>query len=72
MTAAYEVYGNANMGEGRPFPIVYKEGDMMDGWGRLRALADSPEHIVPGHDPEVLVRYPAPSEPLRGVVARLD
>ena len=62
----------ANMGEGRPFPIVYNVGDMMDGWGRLRALADSPEHIVPGHDPEVLVRYPAPSAALNGIVARLD
>lgn len=62
----------ANMVEGRPFPIVYNVGDMMDGWERLRALADSPEHIIPGHDPEVLARYPAPAEALRGIVARLD
>ncbi|TAN48661.1 MAG: N-acyl homoserine lactonase family protein [Betaproteobacteria bacterium] len=62
----------ANMGENRPFPIVYNVGDMMEGWNRLRALAESPEHIIPGHDPEVLARYPAPSESLRGIVARLD
>jgi glyoxylase-like metal-dependent hydrolase (beta-lactamase superfamily II) len=62
----------ANMGEGRPFPIVYHVGDMVDGWQRLHALADSPEHIIPGHDPAVLARYPAPAEALRGVVARLD
>ncbi len=62
----------ANMEEVRPFPIVYNVGDMMDGWGKLRALADSAEHIIPGHDPEVLKRYPAPSGALQGVVARLD
>lgn len=62
----------ANMVEGRPFPIVHNVGDMMDGWDKLRALADSPEHIIPGHDPEVLARYPAPAEALRGIVARLD
>lgn len=62
----------ANMVEGRPFPIVYNVGDMMDGWEKLRALADTPDHIVPGHDPEVLGRYPAPSEALHGIVARLD
>lgn len=62
----------ANIGEGRPFPIVYNVGDMMDGWGNLRTLADSPEHIIPGHDPEVLARYPAPSAALHGIVVRLD
>lgn len=62
----------ANMGEGRPFPIVYNVGDMMEGWSRLRALADSPEHVIPGHDPLVLARYPAPSPALEGIVARLD
>ena len=37
-----------------------------------RALADSTEHIIPGHDPAVLERYPAPSGDLQGVVGRLD
>ena len=62
----------ANMDEGRPFPIVYNVGDMMDGWGKLLELAASPAHIVPGHDPLVLERYPAPREELAGIVARLD
>ena len=62
----------ANMGEARPFPIVYNVGDMIEGWGKLRLLADSPAHIVPGHDPLVLERYPAPREELAGIVARLD
>lgn len=62
----------ANMGEGRPFPIVYNVADMMEGWGKLRALADSPAHVIPGHDPLVLERYPAPAKELQGIVARLD
>jgi len=62
----------ANMGEGRPFPIVYSVGDMIEGWDKLRELADSPEHIIPGHDPLVLERYPPPSKELTGIVVRLD
>jgi glyoxylase-like metal-dependent hydrolase (beta-lactamase superfamily II) len=62
----------ANMDQARPFPIVYNVADMMEGWGRLRALADSDAHVVPGHDPLVLERYPAPSGELQGIVARLD
>ena len=62
----------ANMGEGRPFPIVYNVGDMMEGWRKIGALADSPAHIVPGHDPLVLERYPAASEALNGIVVQLD
>jgi hypothetical protein len=62
----------ANMEQARPFPIVYSVGDMVQGYRRLLALADSPGHIIPGHDPLVLERYPAPDAPLEGIVARLD
>jgi glyoxylase-like metal-dependent hydrolase (beta-lactamase superfamily II) len=62
----------ANMDQGRPFPIVWSLDDVFAGFRRLRALADSPEHIIPGHDPLVLERYPAPATELAGIVARLD
>ncbi len=62
----------ANMGETRPFPIVWSVADMVDGYRRLRSLADSPQHIIPGHDPLVLERYPAPAAEMGGIVARLD
>jgi len=62
----------ANMEQVRPFPIVYSVIDMVRGYERLRALAESPAHIIPGHDPLVLERYPAPAAALQGVVARLD
>lgn len=49
-----------NMDAGLPYPIVFHVGDMVAGWDTVRRLADSPQHIVPGHDPDVLRRYPAP------------
>ncbi len=62
----------ANMEQVRPFPIVYNVADMVEGYARLRSLADAPGRIIPGHDPLVLERFPAPSGALQGVVARLD
>lgn len=62
----------ANMEGPAPFPIVYHLGDMVEGYDKLRSLAESPAHVVPGHDPLVLERYPAPKDELAGVVARLD
>jgi glyoxylase-like metal-dependent hydrolase (beta-lactamase superfamily II) len=62
----------ANMNEQRPFPIVFDVGRMLEGYRRLRELADSPELIVPGHDPLVMQRYSAPEPELKGIVVRLD
>ncbi len=57
---------------GRCFGTVYDVAAALEGYDRLRALADSAAHIVPGHDPLVMARYPPASEALRGVAARLD
>jgi glyoxylase-like metal-dependent hydrolase (beta-lactamase superfamily II) len=62
----------ANMEQIRPFPIVWSVADMVDGYAKLRSLADSPAHIIPGHDPLVMQRYPAPSKALEGIAVRLD
>ena len=51
-----------NMDRARPFPIVHNVEDMLAGYGRLAAAADSPDHIVPGHDPMVMRRYPLCNE----------
>ena len=45
---------------------------MLEGYRKLRRLAPDDSHIIPGHDPEVLRRYPAPSPDLEGIVARVD
>ena len=62
----------ANMDQERPFPIVYNLGDMLAGYRTLDALAESHEHVIPGHDPLVLQRYPAAAKGLEGWVVRLD
>jgi glyoxylase-like metal-dependent hydrolase (beta-lactamase superfamily II) len=62
----------ANLEQARPYPIVYNVGDMLEGFETVKRLAESPAHIVPGHDPLVMTRYPAPNEALKGWVVRLD
>ena len=47
----------ANLERGNPFPVVVDIGQGLESHRRLLQLADSPEHIVPGHDPEVTRRY---------------
>ena len=56
----------------RCFPLVYHLGEMIEGFATLRRLAESPQHIIPGHDPLVFRRYPASSPELAGIAARLD
>ena len=62
----------ANMEQVRPFPIVHNLADMIEGYAILRRLAQSPSHVVPGHDPLVMKIYPAVSPELDGVAVRLD
>ena len=61
-----------NMERGRPFTAAFHIGQMLEAYDALRAMAPSPRHIVPGHDPLVLRRYPAARPDLEGIVARLD
>ena len=61
-----------NMETGRPFTTTFHVGDTLEGYRRVRALAPTAEHIVPGHDPLVMQLYPAPSPALEGIAVRLD
>ena len=49
----------ANLHKESPYPIVFHVGDMLEGFGKLMKLAETPDHLVPGHDPLVRARYPA-------------
>ena len=62
----------ANMEREVPYPIAYNIGEVMEGYRRAYALASSREHVIPGHDPLVMKRYPAASPELEGWVVRLD
>jgi glyoxylase-like metal-dependent hydrolase (beta-lactamase superfamily II) len=57
---------------GRCFGTTFDVGAALEGYDRLFELAASPRHIVPGHDPLVMKRYPAAGPALEGVVVRLD
>ena len=58
--------------QGRVFPITYNVGEVLDGYETLRRLGSSANHVVPGHDPKVLQRYPAARPGMEGWIARLD
>ena len=45
---------------------------MLEGYRTLRRLAPGDSHIVPGHDPEVLRRYPSAGPGLEGIAIRVD
>jgi glyoxylase-like metal-dependent hydrolase (beta-lactamase superfamily II) len=67
---ASHLYPHIN--EGRVFPITYNVGDVLEGYLTIKRLADSPDHIVPGHDPMVAELYPAAAPNLERLVVRLD
>jgi glyoxylase-like metal-dependent hydrolase (beta-lactamase superfamily II) len=61
----------ANMGEDRPYSIVSDLAQMYGAFDIVRSLAHSPAHVVPGHDPLVMERFPAAQEGLEGVAVRI-
>jgi hypothetical protein len=54
------------------FPIVDNVAAVLEGYDLLAKLASSRRHVIPGHDPLVLERYPAARAGLEGWIARLD
>lgn len=61
----------ANWQQRRPFPIVENMAAYLDAFRLIEALADSPRHVIPGHDPLVLSRYPRALPDVPDIV-RLD
>lgn len=67
---AVHYYANAELEH--PFPLVHNAEAMLQGFRLVKSLAASPAHIVAGHDPLVLKRFPAiHADRLPGLV-RLD
>jgi len=56
----------------RVFRVLYNLADMVEGYNTLERLASSKAHVIPGHDPLVLERYPAASKATAGWIARVD
>jgi glyoxylase-like metal-dependent hydrolase (beta-lactamase superfamily II) len=61
-----------HMRTNRCFTLAFNLGDMVNAYCTLRELAESPRHIIPGHDPLVMRYYPAASPELEGIAVRLD
>lgn len=61
-----------HMEQSRVFPVFHNIEEVLEGYKKVQRLADSPTHIIPGHDPLVLQRYEAARENLKNWVARLD
>jgi glyoxylase-like metal-dependent hydrolase (beta-lactamase superfamily II) len=61
-----------NFEQRKPFPILVNVEDTLKSYDKLERLAESRNHVVPGHDPLVLKRYPAMDKRTEGIVARLD
>ena len=60
----------ANIRTRSPFPIVVDMAKMLEGYQIVESLADGPDHIIPGHDPLLLARFPC--VPGQSDVLRLD
>ena len=61
-----------NFEKGKVFPVTVDIADVLVGYQRLVRLAGTPRRVVPGHDPLVLVRYPAINSAAQGSVHRVD
>ena len=69
--AADAAHFYANCQQRRPFPIVDDVSAYLEALGTIERLASSPQHVIPGHDPLVLQRYPASRAGVTDIV-RLD
>ena len=46
-----------NLRNRSPFPNVIDSGDMLAAYELIETLAESPDHVIPGHDPLVMQSY---------------
>lgn len=57
---------------GRVFPLTYSVGEVLEGYSKMKKLAPSMNHIIPGHDPLVTKRFPAAGPGMENWIVRLD
>ena len=55
-----------------PFAICWSPDELMSSYERFAQLADSQDHVIPGHDPLVRLLSPQVSSDLASNVVRLD
>jgi len=47
-----------NIRSRNPFPVFVDLHRMIQGWKLIESLAAGPDHVIPGHDPLILTRFP--------------
>lgn len=62
----------ANLEQDRPYPIIHDLSKMYEGFDLIRSVSDEATILVPGHDPKVMERFPAPSPELEGIIVRIS
>jgi glyoxylase-like metal-dependent hydrolase (beta-lactamase superfamily II) len=62
----------AHYRDAQVYPVTCDVGEVLEGYETIRRLAGSDDHVIPGHDPAVIERYPPVSADLSGVAARVD
>lgn len=70
--AADAIHYYENMTRRIPFHGAHDAAREIASFDTSVAMADSIDHVIPGHDPEVTRRYPAVSPGLEGIALRLD
>jgi len=61
-----------NIESARPYSVVFDVPAVIAGFDTIRALADRPELVIPGHDPMVLERFQPVRPELGGIAVRVD
>lgn len=56
--AADAIHFDENLADANPFPAMVDVEHTLDGFRTITALAGSPAHVMPGHDPAIFRRYP--------------
>ncbi|WP_433602320.1 N-acyl homoserine lactonase family protein [Nocardia sp. CA-135953] len=69
--AADAIHFAENLHDANPFPAMVDVEGVLDGFATIRRLADSPDHVIPGHDPKLFEQYPLLDADASGRIAVL-
>jgi glyoxylase-like metal-dependent hydrolase (beta-lactamase superfamily II) len=58
LLASDAIHYYENLTTENPFPVLVSAIDYIEALRTVTRLADGPDHVIPGHDPQVLRRFP--------------
>ena len=72
IVASDAVHLYEEMERARPFRVFYDLREMFEGYRTLGGRMLSRDHLIPGHDPELVRRFPAAGPEFEGEILRFD